>query len=348
MEADNVNISLTLEAKLNLTMFNTFSMPYFRAFVLTFKVLTPTWPAIIIFGVLANTPNIVTFLKAGIKDNVIVLLFSLSVSDLAFLIFNTPSVCGFVILNYARNWQWPFDDSFVMYLFYWPAFTAYDLSAFISVTLGVVRCACVAMPLRFKSVFTKSRTVKMVLLLVVLLRVPVLSIFRIAWRTDPTTNVSSVYLAAVNRDSMARINDVLNRGFVIWINFTVMIICVSVLIFKLYEASKIRRSCAVNQTTEQTASHGLASKDLQLIKSVVLVCTIFIVSQLPFLLYSTGRLINPELSVTSQFRHLFTTFTIVSNTLSYLNASLNIFVYYNFNSKYRSAFLSMISLKQKN
>ncbi|GFR97156.1 chemosensory receptor A [Elysia marginata] len=177
------------------------------------------------------------------------------------------------------------------------------MSAFISVSLGMMRCACVAMPLKFKFVFTKRRTVIIVLTLLVLavsLRVPVLTIFRIAWRQDPVTNSSIAYLAAVNRDAMSRINDVMNRGLVVWINYTIMVSCVALLSFKLSEASKIRRSCTSNRDakSEKTTVDGLSSKDLQVIKSVVIVCVIFIFSQLPFLLYSTARLINPELTST--------------------------------------------------
>ena len=90
------------------------------------------------------------------------------------------------------------------YLFYWPAVTVYDISAFISVSLGVVRCACVAMPLKFKLVFTKSKTAKWVLFLVVLavgLRIPVLLVWKLAYHTDPTTNVSTVYLGEISNNN---------------------------------------------------------------------------------------------------------------------------------------------------
>ena len=243
---------------------------------------------------------------------------------------------------------------FFLYLLYWSAYTAYDLSAFISVSLGVMRCACVAMPLKFKLVFTKSRTIKWVLFLVVLtvsLRIPVLTIFRIAWRTDPSTNLTTAYLKDVNTLYMSRINDVLNRGLVIWINYLTMLTCVSVLSFKLYEASKIRQSCVAkgpqhaHQESDKPSAQGLSLKDLQVVRSVVLVCSIFIMSQLPFLLLSTVRLINPEFDQSKGLDALFGMFGQISFTCSYLNASLNIFVYYNYNSKYRSVFCSMILRK---
>ncbi|GFR97153.1 chemosensory receptor A [Elysia marginata] len=323
------------------------SLPFSQLREWALRILAPAAPAILLFGLISNIINIIVFFKAGLKDNVTILLFFLAISDLTFIILITPTPCTLIVLRFARSWSWPFQPDFTYFLLYWPAFTAYDLSAFISVSLGVMRCACVAMPLKFKFVFTRRRTILTVFVLFVLavsLRIPMLSIFRVAWRTDAATNVTTAYLAAVNRVAMSRINDVMNRGLVVWINYTIMVSCVALLSFKLSEASKIRRSCTFNNdsTSEKTAVHGLSPKDLQVVKSVVIVCVIFIFSQLPFLLYSTARLINPELTSTSRMRKLFSFLSHVSLTCSYLNASLNIFVYYNYNSKYRSVLISLL------
>ena len=291
------------------------------------------------------------FLKVGARDNVTVLLLSLSLSDLLFLALITPSVCGYIIDGYIWPSPWPFHHHLLVYPLYWPAFTAYHLSAYIAVSLGVIRCACVAMPLKFKLVFTKSRTIKWVFFLVALavcLRLPVLTIFRISSRKDPITNVSSIYLANINKASMSRINDILNRGFMIWFNYLTMIVCVIVLSYKLYQSSKIRQNCAVqgsqpsNQDSDKAAAQSMSARDLQVVKSVVLVGSIFIISQLPFVMLSTTRLINPEFDGEASLALLFAIFSQISRTCAYINASINIFVYYNYNSKYRSMLRSML------
>ena len=248
-------------------------MRYLAEFILVVKTLAYTWPVIILLGFFANITNIIVFLKVGVKDNVTILLISLSFSDLAYLSLFTPTLCGLVIDFLVRSFEWPFHKLLVIFLPYWPAVTVYDISAFLSVSLGVMRCACVAMPLKFKLVFTKSRTVIWVIFIVILavsLRAPVLTIFRIRWRQDPITNISSIYLASVNRPSMLRINDTLNRGFLIWFNYVTMITCVLVLSYKLYLSSKLRQSCAVkgtqssDQTLDKTVAHGMSAKDLQI------------------------------------------------------------------------------------
>ncbi|GFR73223.1 chemosensory receptor B [Elysia marginata] len=315
--------------------------PYQREYFITIKILAPVWPAIVSFGLVSNVTNIVVFLKAGIKENVTILLLSLAVSDLLFLALITPSTSWYVIQALVGSYAWPFDSWLVRYLLYWPAYTAYDLSALISVSLGVMRCACVAMPLKFKLVFTRSRTAKWVLVLVVLsvlLRLPVLTVHRVARRTHPATNISSLYMTSVNSAYMSRINDILNRGIVIYLCYITMVTCVVVLTYKLYEAAKVRRSATgkvpqtPDQTSEKPAAHTLSTKDVQVVTSVVLVCTIFILSQLSFLVSSTMRRIIPEFDTGKRLMFLFGIFSQISRTCSYLNASLNIFVYYKYNS----------------
>ncbi|GFO12940.1 chemosensory receptor a [Plakobranchus ocellatus] len=350
-----------LMEQLNDTLNTRLTSPHEFVSHLLLSALIPTWPAIILFGLLANLVNIIIFVKTGIRDSVTTLLFSLAVSDVFFLLLISPTGATYIIFHFQPKWDWPFDRNFTFFLLYWPAFTLYDFSAYISVSIGVIRCACVAMPLRFKSLFTKSRTVKLVFFLFIvalLLRMPVLTMVRIGWRFNPAKNSSEPYVQSYNRETLTQINDILNRNSLPYINFIIMIACVIILTTKLYEATRVRSSHTAHSHTDEIDKQSgdknkaiagrLSAKDIQVVQSVVLVCSIFIISQLPFLLYSTARLIQPEFNDKGYYRHLFRACTTISTTCSFLNASVNIFVYYRYNSKYRSAFLSAFYRKTVN
>ncbi|GFR63864.1 chemosensory receptor A [Elysia marginata] len=323
------------------------------------RILSYMWPCVVLFGIVANVINIVVFLKTGAKDNVTILLIALSMSDLTYLTLISTNVAGYVIAYIVRPTSLGFDLFLLLHLLFWPAYTAYDLSTYISVSLGVMRCACVAMPLQFKLVFTKSRTILWLLFLVVLavtLRLPVLMVYRVGRRINPITNVSAPYLEAHNRDAMYKVLDILNRGIIVNVAYIKMISCVCVLSFKLYQSTKIRRPNSTAkglQSNGQTISNrpdtvtqGLSPKDLQVVKSVVLVCTIFVFAQLLNVISSTARRINSAIDHGGSLVHLFATLSSVNLTCSYLNASVNIFVYHNYNSKYRAALRSMFRFKK--
>ncbi|GFN98206.1 hypothetical protein PoB_002471200 [Plakobranchus ocellatus] len=95
--------------------------------------------------------------------------------------------------------------------------------------------------------------------------------FRIAWRRDPKTNASSVYLVRQNSETINRFNDILNRTSLPWINFIIMISCVSIIKLKLYQTSLVRKSqtaaSAVDnkQALEGQDNQGRSSKDLRVI-----------------------------------------------------------------------------------
>ena len=121
---------------------------------------------------------------------------------------------------------------------------------------------------------------------------------------------------------MSRVNDILNRGLVIYLAYITMIVCVFVLSLKFYQAAEIRRSCTAggpqpsDQTSDKTVTKVMSPKDLQVIESVVLVCSIFIIAQFPFVLTSTIRLINPEFDAAGKLFRLFGIFSQVSVTCS--------------------------------
>ena len=172
-------------------------MTFKRENVILERILIPTWIVIFLFGIAANITNILVFIRSGLTDSVTIVLLCLSVSDFCFLTLMTPWLATVFIMNFAPNWNWNFDFSITAFLFYWPAFTFYDFSAYVSLFLGVTRCACVALPLHFKSVFTKSRTEIGVFALFVsafLLRIPMLIGYSIGTKLSPLTNQTYVFL----------------------------------------------------------------------------------------------------------------------------------------------------------
>ena len=327
------------------------------------------WLCILIFGLTSNTINIIVFTKIGFRDNVTVTLLFLSLSDLLNLILKCPMTIARYMLKNNPNHIWPFDPRILYSGFFWYAYIFYDYSSFISVFLALVRCVCVARPLRFKSMFTTSRTVKIlvVLFLVALtLRAPVLTIFRTSWIVNPLTNSTYMSLkVSSNFREIYRANDIMNRNIVSWVTYVTTTACVIILVAKLQAASRFRQSLQnathvgttenINSAPQIDKTKGgndpstkhekpintLSSKDLQVVQSVTLICVIFIFSQLPYQLVSTIRLLDPEFANLRKKRLPYGFASYIGNTCSFLNTSVNIFVHFNFNSRYRDTLLSM-------
>ena len=341
-------------SELNATLpLETFEKPFKREHDIFSGIVHPLYPILLLAGLIANTLNIVTFIKAGVKDSVTTLLLTISVSDAIFLCLFVPVAVrnGFSWLGINRNRV--LNEMFL--ILSWPAFTMYDFSAYTTIFLGVTRCACVAMPLRFKSVFTTKRTVISVIVLFcidVLLHIPVLSILALKWKTDAQRNITYLSVGFVgNRFDRAfkqSLNDIINKNTLQAVAFITIITCAALLSFKLYESSKVR-SKPVGEVGSGEAnpntSHHLSPKDVRVVQSAILVCSIYIMAQLPSLLYTLLRNTVPEFSDRGRFVHLVGICFKTTYVCYLLNASVNIFVYYNYNSRYRSVFRSLFKLK---
>ena len=320
-------------------------------------IVYPLYPVIFFSGIITNILNIVTFLKAGVNDSVTVLLLTISISDVVFLSFLASS-----LLTFSFSWLGVFvfrEMRETGDILFFPAFTFYDYSAYVSVFLGITRCACVAMPLRFKSVFTTKRTVVSVIILFtinVLLHIPVLTIFKLTWKTDPVSNTTFLSVVGDSLDVhlyKQSINDIINKNTLQVISFIVLVSCTFLLRYKLYESSKVRSKPASvtgsgegKDGSKQKKPHELSAKDIRVVQSVILVCSIYIMAQLPSLIYTAVRNIHPEFCPGCRLGYLLKIAVKVTFICYLLNASVNILVYYNYNSKYKYMVRSIFNFKK--
>ena len=96
---------------------------------------------------------------------------------------------------------------------------------------------------------------------------------------------------------------------------------------------------------QEKSSVKMSTKETRLIQSVILISVIFLLSQLPFQVYSTIRLFTPQFTADASQRYRFGLASQISRTCSLLNCSVNIFVYLTYNNKYRARFGALFRWK---
>ena len=173
------------------------------------------------------------------------------------------AVGRFVAENYP-NHPWSFDRRILYIGPFWYAYTFYDYSSFISVFLALVRCLCVARPLRFKSIFTTFKIVKILVVLVFValtLRAPVVTIFRLTSAANPLTNSTYRSLGVTeNFKRVYKINDIINRNIVSLVAYIIVTTCVIIIVSKLQAASKFRRYLLIASHVGSTLSDNAAGQ----------------------------------------------------------------------------------------
>ena len=311
------------------------TLPYYDASMSLMDVYCPASMLLIPLGVVANIINIIVFFKTGSKDNVTISLLALSMSDLAFLVIISPHV-AFIAMNHLVEGRlgiqinWLVHTSILWIPFYWYAFLFYDTSTLITVYISVVRCACIALPFKVKDMFTSRRALVIFLVFficVFLLRLPMFMKKRLVRIIDRLTNSSRVVIADFEDGGMAdAINDIVSRNIQPWSCFVIVIACLVVMVTKLRASAKFRHSLSAKDSViakdgsvstpkaedendadmestatkdEKSKSQVMSTREVKVLRSVILVAVIFVVCQVPFMTYSLARRLQPEFNHSS-------------------------------------------------
>ncbi|CAG5130914.1 unnamed protein product [Candidula unifasciata] len=167
-------------------------------------------PLMNLFGFSANTLSLIIFMKMGLTDGVTISFFALSFSDVCrstSMIFTwlCQVLSVFACVNPNVNPLIPLAIHITTMFF--------DISALTIICISVQRCACVAFPLQFRGVFTRSRVTCFLAVIYIVIfswYIPLFAEQRIEIHIDPVTNVTVFRVA---------FTDALNK--IMHINFSV-------------------------------------------------------------------------------------------------------------------------------
>ncbi|CAL1531687.1 unnamed protein product, partial [Lymnaea stagnalis] len=338
---------------------------YFRYVFLYFS-----GPAILVFGLGSNIFNMIVFTRMGLKDSVTLSLFSLAISDFCFLSISAMIRSALIVLLFPEVAPQSISLFDVAYASYWYSTVFFDTSMLIRVYTAVTRACCVAIPLTFKNTFTKTVTLYVmcaVFSVSIATRMPLLACQDFQSVFDRKTNTTRIVLYFTPlRPAALAVNDIFSKNIITWGSIGLVLTSLFVLKFKLVSAAKFRHGMKSGHATSEPNSRDkpsqpiiiqqrerkpqskvsslptneksrsfLVGKDVQVLKVVILVSVIFIVCTFPQVVPSVVRRLVPEFNVGGRYGIVFEVVSIVFDNASFLNSSLNVFVYYSFNTNFR-------------
>ena len=182
-----------------------------------------------------------------------------------------------------------------------------------------------------------------------LLRMPVLTVHSIGVKINPLslTNQSDVYLKRNDGPTNKLVNDTLSRTSLPWVAFIIMVACVTILSVKLIEGSKVRQPIRYTPgSITASAINKPIIRDNTTTPAAAIRCQLKRVTWCNRLSWCvSSSYYHSYRSCSAQQLALFTqNFTKRQNfiiftsypLLSAILVAVNIFIYYLYNSKYRS------------
>ena len=300
-------------------------------------VLNPTFAAM---GLCANCINVMIFYRMGLSDGVTQNFFILAISDGGFAALSLANSMAYIL--HSKVYVGLGGPENIAQVVYWSILVAAILPQSVSmvttVVIAVVRCCCVAMPLKVKFLITARRQLAVILIyssITAFILIYSFSPARVVLVHNPVTNGSMAMLVHLNWYLYTVFTNIsYNIGFII------VIICVIILTISLNRSSKFRETStrAGPSISDSAESQAKDNKEARIVKTVVFVSIVFILCYLPTMTFSVIGTLVKEFSADGVYRNS-NLFNIMFMEMSMLiNVSVNIFIYYFFNGRYRFVF----------
>ncbi|GFR99893.1 chemosensory receptor A [Elysia marginata] len=293
-------------------------------------------------AVVNNTINMIVFCRLGITTGINQNFLLLSVSDSLYGIIQTI-LCGGLIGNELGWWT----SRLLPSSFYKLGFTISSVPHFASIILttviAIIRCYSVVMPLKVKVNLTPRRQLAIILLpfcIYIGFSSNVFFCLGLTWHFNSVMNFSQLTLTPCREFSgRQRLLDFC-RSLLLYTAFTTVAVCLVVLLLALKHSSRFKG--------KKSSASANNRRDIQVIKTVILVSAIFVFCNLPAMAVAFMRQMWPSFKLRGQLGRSFQLALLYLETNTLVNACSNILVFYSSSSLYRKAFHGMFHHVEKN
>ncbi|GFR58888.1 chemosensory receptor B [Elysia marginata] len=305
-------------------------------------------PVLGVMGIYANIVNVAVFYKTGLADGVTQNFFILSISD--GLVAVTCLVNSVSYILQTRVFVGSEDRQLHAYVVYWMSIVVVmfpqNISLVTTVMLAVVRCCCVAMPLRVKFLITSRRQLIAILLFSVGTTLVLLSTFApmtITYVQNYHTNTTYIHFAGFDWPTYTVFASISFN-----VSFIIVILCLIILSHSLSKSSKFRESSAKGTSCSDSIEQSKDKRrDIRIVQTVLLVSVVFIGCYLPHIILSVVKTLEKDFSSNGRYRNANKLFLMANEMFLLLNVNINIYIYVYCNVRYRAVFRSMFGLRSQ-
>ncbi|GFN95587.1 chemosensory receptor a [Plakobranchus ocellatus] len=341
MDVDNRTISLNVIFSFALDPITDLILSYLS---LVCKLILYT--VLGVMGVCTNVINMAVFHRMGLSDGVTQNFFILSVSDFFIALITLSNSLIYLLMTRVYNGEGGSSEKNTQILNSSTIIAVtfpQNVSLITTVVIAVVRCCCVAMPLRVKYLVTASRQLAVILLFSASAAVVLLYAFtpiQVTFVHNPLTNSSLVVFI-----NLKWLTYTLFTNICFYSGFFIVIVCVIILAISLYRSSHFRQKSTSAGSTSDDSQIKERRRETRVVLTVVFVSVVFIVCYLPTLVFSVLGEVVEEFTAFGVYRNSNSFILMVMGVALLVNINVNIFIYYFFNTRYRNVLTTMFGAK---
>ncbi|XP_005112751.1 uncharacterized protein LOC101860068 [Aplysia californica] len=311
-----------------------------------FETYVDLWLCMVIalLGVVTNSLTLAVFIKQGLRDSV-----NISMATVAF--WDLTKCIGAVINRMYGPISW-FSPAFgqswhhmtLPSLGYLPIFAGY-VSYALAAYIAFERCLCVMIPLKVKFLLGPKVTLAAVLIISIAVfgaYAIVFFLYKIVWIYNPVYNTTiAEYTFNDFYKQHGRMIMAYYKAIAIILplfSFVIVVICSVLTVHGLRRSSTFRTSAQNVKDAQTDSKSKLSGKDKQIAKMLMAIIIVYIVNLFPRIIFGIAQLAEPEYYVLGRYHNLFMSTANCIFVLDFINASINLFIFYRMSSNFRATF----------
>ncbi|CAG5128752.1 unnamed protein product [Candidula unifasciata] len=314
-------------------------------------------------GIVSNIINIITFVAMGLTDGITVSFLCLSIFDLAYLIpsFALGISIAFAVIELRTLIAFVVEPHGVSILIANFMVLVNVTNVLTTTFLAVARCMCVAKPLHFKNWFTTNKTLGFIgsfVTVAVVSYAPVIANLGMVTTFDIKKNITRPILwVSPKRESIKVIAWIIIDLTLPFATQFIVVICVVIMASSLQASSRFRQSAVLSpenaksvlkqngkvtlSSTLTVPTDKLSSKDVRVVQQVVLISVVYIICNTPKMMISLAAITVPGFTIGKRYSNTYLCVNTLRQQFEIFNSAVNTFIYYRYNTKFRSTLLSL-------
>ena len=290
-------------------------------------------PVLSVWSIISGTVNIIAFYRIGLRDGVNQNFFILSVADtLQGFVGLGSGVC--YILEWANLFFRAVTFSKLQNLF--PFIHSFPLSVSIITTtvIAVVRCCCVTMPFTVQRVLTARTQLAAILVLTgATIIIYIFASVHINLDSDgPSPNTTNTFF--FSSQAVLTVWDGAKCAL-FFSSFLVISVSIVTLIIALKKSSRFQQRATTSGLSIVMESRSV--RDARVIRGILQVLVIFTICNSFVIIIAILGLVRPDFAISLETREEFLYLDIVKSFFLLINTSVNVFVYYFNNERFKKA-----------
>ncbi|CAG5119717.1 unnamed protein product [Candidula unifasciata] len=312
------------------------------------EFITPLNVLLSTAGVVLNLANITVFLRQDWRtNNVTLTLLSLSITDflivLTCLIFDLLSI--FQTALPTSTVDFAAVQYYIYYIVVWSIAMFSDISSLTTVLVSLERCLCIIMPLHVQSLFSVKRTLTVLpclwMFILFTYSVP-FSTVALNWTYNPSFNNSRLTVSlSKERMTVETIHNISNT--ILLQTFYEMAVAINtvVMVIGLKRSSNFQRK-STNISSGHHSNLASSPKYKRLVTVVCCISSIFIACNTPTVVFIYCKHFVPGFSYAGDYKVYYVAGMYVIFLLYSVNASVNFFVYFSLNRRFRDTLVEIV------